>query len=98
MKICPICNARCFDDMDTCFGCMHRFNVASHDDPFEVSEKELKIPLPHIHQSTQSKNNERRNQPRHAAPIKVDITSVQEKDQNPVIQAKYQLVISLEQI
>ena len=25
MKTCPVCEARCFDDMDTCFGCMHVF-------------------------------------------------------------------------
>ena len=26
MKICPVCKSRCFDDMDTCYGCMHKFN------------------------------------------------------------------------
>ena len=26
MKTCPICNAQCFDDMDICYGCMHRFS------------------------------------------------------------------------
>lgn len=25
MKICPVCNARCFDDMEVCYGCLHRF-------------------------------------------------------------------------
>lgn len=25
MKICPICKARCFDDMDICYGCMYHF-------------------------------------------------------------------------
>lgn len=25
MKTCPVCKARCFDDMEVCFGCMHRF-------------------------------------------------------------------------
>lgn len=25
MKICPVCKARCFDDMDICYGCLHRF-------------------------------------------------------------------------
>ena len=25
MKTCPVCGARCFDDMDVCYGCMHRF-------------------------------------------------------------------------
>ena len=26
MKVCPVCKSRCFDDMDTCYGCMHNFN------------------------------------------------------------------------
>lgn len=25
MKICPVCKSRCFDDMNTCYGCMHKF-------------------------------------------------------------------------
>ena len=25
MKECPVCKARCFDDMDVCYGCLHRF-------------------------------------------------------------------------
>ena len=25
MKTCPICKARCFDDMEICYGCMHPF-------------------------------------------------------------------------
>ena len=29
MKTCPICQATCFDDMDTCYGCLHRFNAAN---------------------------------------------------------------------
>jgi hypothetical protein len=28
MKECPICHAHCFDDMDVCYGCMHRFVTA----------------------------------------------------------------------
>lgn len=27
MKTCPICKARCFDDMVICYGCMYRFDV-----------------------------------------------------------------------
>lgn len=27
MKVCPVCKARCFDDMTVCYGCMHRFTV-----------------------------------------------------------------------
>ena len=26
MKTCPVCNARLFDDMEICYGCMHRFS------------------------------------------------------------------------
>lgn len=26
MKNCPECKATCFDDMDRCYACMHRFN------------------------------------------------------------------------
>lgn len=25
MKTCPVCHARCFDDMEVCYGCLHRF-------------------------------------------------------------------------
>jgi len=36
MKICPICNARCFSDMNICFGCMHHFD-AEEPEMFELS-------------------------------------------------------------
>ena len=26
MKVCPVCGARCFADMDTCFNCLHSFS------------------------------------------------------------------------
>ena len=26
MKICPVCHGRCFDDMELCYGCLHRFD------------------------------------------------------------------------
>ena len=25
MKICPVCKAACYDDMEMCFGCLHSF-------------------------------------------------------------------------
>lgn len=25
MKYCPVCKSRVFDDMDTCFNCLHHF-------------------------------------------------------------------------
>lgn len=39
MKTCPICGSTIFDDMDTCFGCMHRFqdDRAVQGDPAELS-------------------------------------------------------------
>ncbi len=30
MKYCPICHAVCFDDMEVCYGCMHRFDEYAH--------------------------------------------------------------------
>ncbi|MBQ9022216.1 MAG: hypothetical protein IJ113_09470 [Eggerthellaceae bacterium] len=26
MKVCPVCQTKSFDDMETCYGCMHHFN------------------------------------------------------------------------
>lgn len=26
MKICPVCSARCYDDMSVCYGCLHDFS------------------------------------------------------------------------
>lgn len=31
IKECPVCHARCFADMDTCFGCLHSF---ANEEPF----------------------------------------------------------------
>lgn len=31
MKECPSCKARCFDDMEVCFGCLHRFAAETSD-------------------------------------------------------------------
>lgn len=28
MKLCPVCQARAFDDAETCYGCLHRFGEA----------------------------------------------------------------------
>jgi len=40
VKTCPVCGARCFSDMDTCYSCLHSFvhPLASRD---EISLKEL---------------------------------------------------------
>ena len=42
MKVCPVCKARVFDDMDTCYGCLHRFDSSdaekAHGGVFEPEE------------------------------------------------------------
>ncbi len=42
MKVCPVCKARVFDDMDTCYGCLHRFDSPdvekAHGGGFEPEE------------------------------------------------------------
>ncbi len=32
MKTCPVCKARCFDDMPVCYGCLHDFERAFFED------------------------------------------------------------------
>lgn len=41
MKVCPTCKSRCFDDMDTCYGCMHQFT--EKDKLKEVIRKETPV-------------------------------------------------------
>lgn len=31
MKVCPVCRARVFDDMDVCYGCLYRFGTDDGD-------------------------------------------------------------------
>lgn len=49
MKTCPVCNSTCFDDIDTCFGCMHRFEddlfVGSEEATLAEPPQHLEIPL-----------------------------------------------------
>lgn len=42
MKTCPVCKARLFEDMDTCYGCMHRFD---EDEPMHEEIEEPKSPV-----------------------------------------------------
>jgi len=37
-KSCPVCGAICFGDMDTCFGCLHRFDEAAPLKPVPVPQ------------------------------------------------------------
>lgn len=55
-KICPICGATCFADMEICFGCLHRF---SDDEPRKAPaqampsspSQETASPLPYPEQA-----------------------------------------------
>lgn len=51
MKACPICKSMSFDDMEICFGCMHRFgeeslvaSKLSNAEEVEVEEPKLGYP------------------------------------------------------
>lgn len=37
VKTCPVCKTKLFEDMDTCFGCMHRFDA---DADFEAHRRD----------------------------------------------------------
>lgn len=38
MKQCPVCQSFVFDDIDTCYGCMHRFSMPERDTSSEQGE------------------------------------------------------------
>lgn len=40
MKVCPVCKAACFDDMEVCYGCLHRFPQEREEDLWEEFERE----------------------------------------------------------
>lgn len=48
MKLCPVCKSRCFDDMDTCYGCMHNFikdkEVKKMKSKDEKKDEDIRIP------------------------------------------------------
>lgn len=48
MKVCPVCKSRCFDDMDTCYGCLHDF---TKDNKTSIADtQKIKIPdVEHYH-------------------------------------------------
>lgn len=45
MKTCPVCAATCFDDMDVCFGCMHRFGGDGTVNVAEQNAQARTVPL-----------------------------------------------------
>lgn len=53
MKVCPICKSRCFDDMDTCYGCLHNFSKEYDDDVFAYPDSSDITSLPNIPEPTQ---------------------------------------------
>lgn len=46
MKVCPVCNSRCFDDMDTCYGCLHKFTEQDNKKDMEHKSNTDKIRIP----------------------------------------------------
>ena len=46
MKTCPICKARCFDDMEICYGCMHPFEKEEGVDGTPASERDFDVRQP----------------------------------------------------
>ena len=43
MKTCPVCQGRVFDDMDTCFNCLYRFEKEAAA-PEPEPQKEVYVP------------------------------------------------------
>ncbi|MCL2889345.1 MAG: hypothetical protein FWE65_02855 [Eggerthellaceae bacterium] len=99
MKICPICNARCFEDMELCFGCMFRFETAQQ--AFADLSQSQEIPL------QDGSGLPIRPRPRHALPPYGNMGGVANQQRAASVtcarsgfsqegfQAEYQLVISL---
>ena len=54
MKVCPICKNNVFDDMDTCFNCLHRFG----DENEEEQEETQKVLLPLVEEQDGAYENE----------------------------------------
>lgn len=48
MKVCPVCQARAFDDAASCYGCLHRFTEDDHDVCEKVDWSEATAPLPAV--------------------------------------------------
>ena len=41
MKTCPVCSARCFDDMEVCYGCLYVFAEQASSDLLAEGEEEF---------------------------------------------------------
>lgn len=53
MKTCPICKSTSFDDMEICFGCMHRFDEAPYAAVEVMEAHEIDVEEPKIEASRQ---------------------------------------------
>lgn len=46
MKVCPTCKSRCFDDMETCYGCMHQFSEKDNSKTENIKETIMENNIP----------------------------------------------------
>lgn len=46
VKTCPVCKTKLFEDMDTCFGCMHRFGTDADSGARQRDDVEGETPQP----------------------------------------------------
>lgn len=46
MKTCPVCKARCFDDMEVCYGCLYRFRENGFAAPLQPENQHCKAEDP----------------------------------------------------
>lgn len=46
VKTCPVCKTKLFEDMDTCFGCMHRFDTDADSGVRQRDDVEGEAPHP----------------------------------------------------
>lgn len=83
LKKCPICGAQSFEDIETCFGCMHQFKND------QINESKLEaIPEPILETARIDIALPKENRAKHRA-IENDEQATQE------IKAEYKLVVSL---
>lgn len=57
MKVCPVCKATCFKDMDVCFGCMHRFGEPEESDFERGDDASVLVAGPSVFQESRLVSN-----------------------------------------
>lgn len=94
MKTCPICHANSFEDMQTCFGCMHRFD----DEPKQLVVKPAVEALS-IEEPTVAEPPQRIEIPLvEPEPIMGKHVAVEQKPLLFGNEARYELVVSLQPV